>query len=156
MSGKSTRTLAARFLEKVEKVPGGCWLWTASLFPDGYGKFQLDKSRKAHKVAYELFVAPVPEGLHVLHTCDNRACVNPAHLWLGTNAENVADKVAKGRQHQPVGGANPKAVLDEAAVRRISNDKRVAREVAADYGITAEYVRRIKQKRTWRHLWGIS
>jgi hypothetical protein len=76
----------------------GCTLWTGCLSKSGYGRFaEHRKSRRAHRVAYEGFVGPIPYGMRVCHRCDTPSCINPAHLFLGTDAANVADRVAKGR-----------------------------------------------------------
>ncbi len=81
----------------------GCWLWGAYCMTNGYGTFCPGNGRRvlAHRASFELYVAPIPEGLLVLHRCDVRCCVNPNHLFLGTQADNIHDMWAKGRGSKP-------------------------------------------------------
>ena len=93
-SGKRRR----RFLKFVNMAtPDECWNWVGSLKGNGYGQFNDGGPKYAHRVAYELFVGPVPEGKYVCHTCDNRRCVNPRHLWIGDQLLNLRDMMQKGR-----------------------------------------------------------
>lgn len=94
-----------RFWSKVNKDGpiirielGKCWVWTSGKFKSGYGQFQIGIPVRVHRVAYAISVAPIPDGMSVLHKCDNKICVNPEHLFLGTQQDNMADKVSKGRQ----------------------------------------------------------
>lgn len=91
--------IVERFEAKINKTES-CWLWTAAKYVDGYGAFRLSNPRRqerAHRVAWQLYRGEIPNGLHVLHRCDVRECVNPFHLYLGTNADNVADRQQRGR-----------------------------------------------------------
>jgi hypothetical protein len=95
--------LRDRFEARTSRHAGACWLWTGSRSAEGYGSIRVDgKMRKAHRVAWELANGPIPAGAGahgtcVLHRCDNPSCVNPDHLFLGTNADNARDRQAKGR-----------------------------------------------------------
>ena len=89
-----------RFLAKVKAVESGCHEWQSTLHRDGYGKFSLNnKQTAAHRVSYLLQKGEIPKGLWVLHTCDNRKCVNPAHLYLGTAKQNTRDMMERCAWH---------------------------------------------------------
>lgn len=94
-------TLEERFWKKVDRSggPDACWTWTATRTRTGYGMFCVSlKMVSSHRVSYSLANGPIPDGLCVLHRCDNPPCVNPGHLWLGTQLQNIADRDSKGRQ----------------------------------------------------------
>jgi hypothetical protein len=102
-----------RFLTKFEMLDGDrCWLWKACVYRDGYGMFTVNRSvLRAHRYAWTFFVGAIPDALHVLHRCDVRRCVNPGHLFLGTDADNTRDKRSKGRG---VPGSTTIMTLDRA------------------------------------------
>jgi len=107
-----------------------CWIWTAFCYPNGYGLVGLyGKNLLPHRISYELFFGDIPEGLLVLHHCDNRPCCNPSHLFLGTHQDNEDDKSHKGRQAK--GEMNGNHKLTDAQVSEI-------RHRYARYGIGGE------------------
>ena len=123
MSVPTEQICAERFWSKVKiAAPGECWEWQASMNHLGYGQAWWGKKmRSCHRIAYELGRGSIPDGLHVLHTCDNRKCVNPAHLWLGTHKENMADMIAKGRRgtRSPLAKGRGKQIKPKRLVRVI-------------------------------------
>lgn len=152
-----------RFWANVDKRgPDECWPWLGSFWPKGYGRMKPQGSRYyrgATKISYELHKGPITSGLLVCHSCDNPPCVNPQHLWVGTNLENQADAKAKGRLRTPRSGAgadNPRSLITEAQAReivaRLLNGE-TNRSIAADYPISEGMVSLIKRRKAWTHLW---
>ena len=144
-------TLEERFWSKVAMAgPDDCWPWTAAQSRNGYGNFYVDGSwLGAHRVAHYLTYGVEPGEQHVLHACDNKLCCNPHHLWLGTNQENTADKMNKGRGNQARGEQQGSAKLIEEQVLAIRDDPRAHRAIAAEYGIHHSSVCSIKKRKTW-------
>lgn len=148
--------IEALFWSKVDKRGASeCWNWTAGLFKTGYGKFNINgKLRRAHRVSWEFANGrPAPDDLDICHTCDNRACVNPAHLFLGTRSDNMKDAVKKGRAKGliPSGERHPSARLTAQQAREIRNSTEDALAVAARYGITRTHVYQIRLGLKWKH-----
>jgi hypothetical protein len=152
---------AERFWKKVQKGPE-CWLWVGSKHRHGYGVMRISgggktglpqKTNKAHRLAWSLTHGPVPVGMSVLHRCDVRNCCNPEHLFLGTQADNVADMYAKGRANNvgAVGERVWSAKLTAAQVIEIR--KRTSSiALAEEYGISYRHMRQIQSGVRWKHL----
>lgn len=140
-----------RLVDKTDK----CWLWRGGLSPKGYGTIRIKgKPYRAHRLSYELFKGS-PKDMKVLHTCDVPRCVNPAHLWLGTDTENIADRDAKGRAAK--GETCHLSKLTEAEVLEIRAMKErepglTYARIGARFGIVAGTVHQIIRRKTWRHV----
>lgn len=154
-------SIEERFLAKVRIADSGCWEWTGHLDKDGYGTISYGPHGaqvkvRAHRWAYERWVAPIPEGLLVCHRCDNPPCVNPDHLFTGTQSDNVRDSVQKGRKNPPIGSRNGRAVLDEDTVRLIRSlhipRKMSYRRIAKQLGLGEGAVMAVIQRRNWRDV----
>jgi len=138
------------FNDKYRVDAGGCWMWTASCDRDGYGHLMVaGRLRVAHRLSWELHRGPIPDGRQVCHTCDTPACVNPDHLFLGTQRDNMRDCVAKGRMPRK-GEDNNASKLTEVDVSAIRADPRLQREIAVDYGVTQPHISAIKRKENWK------
>jgi hypothetical protein len=148
---------ADRFWSKVNML-GDCWLWLAHTKPQGYGQFTLRKGKfvGAHTVSWSLtYSQPIPAGFVICHTCDNPPCVNPAHLFLGTQSDNAYDSVIKGRANRARGTAHPSARLTEADVRYIRAApiyRGLIRDLAADFRVSTTTIRNIRSGNHWRHV----
>lgn len=129
-----------------------CWPYTGALDWKGYGIFSIGKkSYRAHRIALKA-VKEFPDALHVLHACDNRSCCNPAHLFLGTNEDNVADKMNKGRHRAPKGEAQGRSKLTEPEAFFIRYSDMDAKSLADVFEISVMTVRDIKNRRSWGHV----
>jgi hypothetical protein len=142
-------TLIERFWAKVA-VSDGCWNWTGGT-RGGYGRFRDSVGKiSAHRFSYWLHRGPIPQDVIVRHKCDNRACVNPDHLELGSLADNVADMDE--RRRRSVGGSHFGAKLTEADIPLIRADQRSHRDIGAAYGVSKTTITRIKSGAKWRHV----
>lgn len=141
-----------RFSSKVMPEPNsGCYLWTAHTSKGGYGRFGIGgKVEDAHRVAYSLYVAPIPEGQCVLHRCDVPSCVRPDHLFIGSQPQNLEDMTRKGRRSCGRGESSGSAKLTKAKVLAIRRDPRTHREIAPDYGVGKSTIGAIKAGTAWR------
>jgi hypothetical protein len=140
-------TVEERFWRNVQKG-SGCWEWTGGT-RQGYGRFRIGRKKiTAHRYAYLAYHGAL-SGV-VRHKCDNRLCVNPDHLEVGTLADNVADMDARGRRS--VGEGMPHAKLVQADIIRIRADSRPHRAIAKDYGVSHCVIGRIKRGEDWRHV----
>lgn len=160
--GRKPTPLAVRFWAKVAVAgPNECWIWQGSIC-NGYGHIGEGGTNgrilKAHRVAYELRYGPIPAGLLVCHTCDTPACVNPAHLFVGTSQDNSDDCMEKGR-HVPGdarGSRNGHAKLVEAEVAQILADLRAGActqsALAKRYKVDPSIISDIWRGKIWRHV----
>jgi hypothetical protein len=145
--------LERRFEGKYTPEPNsGCWLWDASVYPRGYGVFEHPDTRYAHRASWIFRYGSIPENLCVLHKCDVRSCVNPDHLFLGTQADNMKDMDNKRRRRPARGVRAASAKLTEDIVREIKLDHRPAKDLARAYGVQPEAIHKIRRGERWRHV----
>lgn len=158
------KSILERFEDKCIPVPeSGCWIWIGAIETQPksrtnnleYGKMTFQgKLVKAHRVAWMLLRGEIPTNKHVLHKCDVPLCVNPDHLYIGTNHDNINDKVARGRtssvSHPGMKHAGAKLTDDDVRAIRASNKH--ALELAKEYGICWGHIYRLRRIERWRHI----
>lgn len=149
-------TFEERFARSYEEHPGGCWEWTKSIQSRGYGTIGRNgKVILAHRAAYELFNGPIPDGAHVLHSCDNPRCVNPEHLMAGDAAQNMREAVERKRLLPHRGEAHGGAKLTNEKVLEIRSlfDGGWGRKDIGDaYGVSEPVVAGIGRREGWAHI----
>lgn len=153
---------SAVFFSRTCLAESGCWLWTGPLNQSGYGYFRPIGAAKrsgrgdlAHRFSHELFKGPIPKGLYVLHSCDTPSCVNPDHLRVGTQKENVAECIARGRFKpggSKRGAENTLAKLTEQDVIEIRASSLSVKEICRKYGIDRSNASLIINGKTWTHV----
>ena len=151
-------TTEERFWTKVKKTDG-CWNWIGTKNATGYGIIGINgKNHLAHRYSYKLHIGKIPIGMSILHHCDVPACVNPAHIFIGTQADNMADMAQKGRANggPPSGEGNDNVKLTETKVRAIFNDRENGmsfRSIGKKYSISHTQAWRILNGESWAHIW---
>lgn len=158
-TGRPPKPLAERLWSRVDRrTDDECWPWLGAPDKNGYGRIKDEhkRSKRAHRVAYELEFGSVPSRSMVCHSCDNPPCCNPAHLFLGSATDNNRDRASKGRSCN--GERHHRAKLNASQVREIRNS--FSREhislsqLGRDYGVSAANIQAIVRGDTWRHLLG--
>jgi hypothetical protein len=155
--------IAPRFWSKVNKdgpIPvhrpelGQCWEWTRGLTHQGYGKFTVRRQTfVAHRVAYALTNGDIPDGMWVLHHCDNPLCSNPKHLYLGTHDDNNADMMRRGRSAKGENAGNTVLTAEKVLrIRALHASGASSRKLAKEFGVVKTSILNIVHGRTWRHL----
>lgn len=137
------------FLDRCVEGMNGCRIYTGPILNSGYGRFA---DGLAHRYAYRCHKGDIPHGQNVCHTCDVRRCVNPEHLFLGTQAENLRDMDSKGRRNTPRGESAGLARLSADEIRAIRLAPGTYRAIANNFGTTCSHVSRIKNRQEWKHL----
>lgn len=167
---RSPFTLEERFWMKVDKSgANGCWIWLAGKFDTGYGAFQVNgRVRYAHRFSWELVNGRIRDGLFCCHKCDVRACVNPSHIFLGTQGDNIRDAASKGRtasgsrngsvvhpESRKRGSAQPAAKLCEAQVSEIRRRLSLGEprsSLARAFSVSWTLINHISAGKIWRHV----
>lgn len=146
-----------RFWSKVENSSGAdCWQWLGAAQPDGYGTVWRKGGKRvpAHRFSYALQHGPIPEGMIVCHRCDNKGCVNPSHLFLGTHKLNTDDMMSKGRNYSPKGEDHGQSKLVAEQVREIRALRGLflQREIAAHFGVHQALISFIHNNKIWKEV----
>lgn len=155
-----------RVLEKIQTIPeSGCWIYMGALNEAGYGIAGLGSRgsgvERTHRISYSHFIGEIPEGMFVCHKCDVRSCCNPAHLFLGTNHDNVKDMIAKKRNSKPPENKHIKGTvhvlhkLNDQAVREIRELRGSGKTLAFlsnAFGVCDSVIYKICARRSWRHV----
>jgi hypothetical protein len=138
----------------------GCWLWLGALSNSGYGRIMIThhgvgKVQSAHRVSWREVNGEIPGGMYVLHRCDQRSCVNPDHLFLGTQQDNMNDMVAKGRTNPPqraTGEAAHLSKLTDAQAHYVLSSPKTGRSLATELGVSKSCISSLRTGYSWKHL----
>lgn len=154
---KRAKCLAEYLSQRLEIQSNGCWNFTGYIARHGYGTTTQKYWKQygkflAHQLTYILYKGPIPENMCVCHTCDNRICCNPAHLFLGTQNDNVQDKVKKHRNFVALGEKQHLSKLTEEKVRIIRNSIHSAKQLSQMFGVSIQAIHYVRKRQTWKHI----
>ena len=148
------KRISKRFWEKVDK-DSECWNWQGCKLPKGYGQFSYKlKTEQSHRVSWMIHFGDIPDGMHVLHHCDNPGCVRPDHLFIGTNADNKQDMMNKNRQAK--GSRLPHTILSENDITEIrelyKTNKYTQKQLGEMFSVDQSNICRIINRSYWKHI----
>lgn len=149
------KTERERFENKIFHSPDGCWYWTGYVNPRGYGVIKIGrKAMLAHRFGYLLHKGEIPNGLFACHRCDNPTCVNPDHIFLGTNQDNINDMKMKGRSQDNLGHKNPRAKLNEEQVLIIRSISHLhsPKSLALMFDVSRACIYDVLNRKRWNHI----
>ncbi len=134
-----------------------CWMWQAGIDKDGYGNMWVrGDARRVHRLSWELHVGPIPAGMFVCHKCDRPGCSNPQHLFLGTPADNMRDRDAKGRHRfkspKLRGTMHGMSVLTEDIVRQIRSSSSSGAAMSRLFNVSQSTIASVRKRHTWSHV----
>lgn len=145
------------FIRTTKKTPSGCLEWQGGKFVRGYGRSRMNGHQcTASRVSYTMFVGPIPEGLHILHGCDNPPCVNPTHLRPGTSKENMQEREKRGRRKAAKGSGHGMSKLNEDKVREIRSLYAAGgtsySKLGEQFGVDFTMIALIVKRKNWKHV----
>jgi hypothetical protein len=154
---KNKRAIEVRLWSKINiKSKSECWEWIAGKDSYGYGQITINSIKiLSHRLVWKLSFGDIPEGMCVLHKCDNPACCNPSHLFLGTHQDNMKDRDRKNRQYNRCGESNGRAKLTTEQVILIRNTvfaRGTAIRLARQYGVSSTAIYYARDNQTWKHV----
>lgn len=145
------RSFVDRLMDGCEKIDGGCWVWNKSVASSGYGQIRWNYTNyRANRASYIVFKGEIPDGMVVRHTCDNKLCINPDHLILGSCKQNSEDMVARNRQAK--GMKNGRSKLSENDVRAIKSSALSCSKTAKKFGISKSQAHKIMTGKAWSFI----
>lgn len=148
------KSIKERFEEKYIPIPeSGCWIWLASISNYGYGVLTINgKNKNTHRLSYEIYKGEIPKGMHVCHTCDVPACVNPNHLFLGTAMDNMRDMIKKNRKAIGVNHGYSKLTEEDVKRIRLIGKTKTQSEIAKMFNVTRSLISFVQLNKGWKHI----
>jgi len=146
---RQSGSLQDRFFSRFVKLANGCWQWRSHTDKDGYGVLPgAHQNTRAHRLSYEIHHGTIPEGMIVCHHCDNPGCVNPDHLFVGTQKDNAQDALMKGRHY--IGEKNGRSKLTKENVKEILASDLNGQQLANKFGVTRSTINNVRRGDTWQ------